>query len=302
VPVTPLPSLLAAARAQSYAVGYFEAWDGYSLEAVVEAAEAERAPVVIGFGCLLAEQEWLDRGGIEALGALGRTVAERAKVPVSLLLNETQTLAQALRGVESGFNAVMMASSERDPAEAVLEVAELVRFSHDRGVGVEGELGSLPNAGGDKDGVAAAAKLTDPEEAAAFVAATGVDCLAVSFGNVHLLEGRSAPVDLDRLETIYRSVGVPLAAHGGTGFPPEAVRAAVARGVAKFNVGTVLKRTFLDGLVEAVAAVPTPLDAGGVHDALGSHLPQDLLMQARARMVPVVRKLIRLYGGNGYAT
>ncbi len=299
MPLEPLPSLLATARGEGYAVGYFEAWDSYSLEAVLEAAEAERAPVVIGFGCLLADQGWLNDGGIEALGALGRGVAERALVPVSLLLNETHTLAQALRGVEAGFNAVMMASSERGPGEAMDEVAELVRFAHERGVGVEGELGSLPNAGG---GVAAAARPTDPGDAAAFVAGTGVDCLAVSFGNVHLLEGRSAPVDLDRLAAIHSQVDVPLAAHGGTGFPPEAVDRAVAHGIAKFNVGTALKRCFLEGLVDAVGTIRPALDAAGLHDALGSHLPQDVLVQARARMVPLVRELIRLYGGSGRAT
>ena len=298
MPLQPLPSLLAAARAESYAIGYFEAWDSYSLEAVVEAAQAERAPVVLGFGCLLSDQGWLDDGGIEALGALGRSVAELADVPVSLLLNETHTLAQALRGVEAGFNAVMMASSEHGRAEAVDEVAELVRFAHERGAAVEGELGSLPNAGG----VPAAARPTDPGEAAAFVAATGVDCLAVSFGNVHLLEGRTAPVDLDRLAAIHRQVDVPLAAHGGTGFPAEAVQGAVAHGVAKFNVGTAVKRCFLEGLVAAVGTIPPALDAAGLHDALGSHLPQDVLVQARGRMVPAVRKLIRLYGGSGRAT
>ena len=294
MPLKPLPHLLAAARAERYAVGYFEAWDGYSLEAVVEAAEAERAPVVIGFGCLLADQGWLDRGGIEALGALGRSVAERTEVPVSLLLNETHTLAQALRGIDSGFNAVMMASA------TISEVAELAARAHERGVAVEGELGSLPNAASEEVG-ASAASLTDPAEAADFVAATGVDCLAVSFGNIHLLEGGSAPVDLDRLEAIHRRVETPLTVHGGTGFPAEAVEAAIARGVAKFNVGTVLKRRFLDGLVNAVGTIPPALDAAGVHDALGSHLPQDVLAQARARMVPVVRELIRLYGGSGRA-
>jgi fructose-bisphosphate aldolase class II len=298
MPLEPLPSLLAGARRGSYAVGYFEAWDGYSLEAVVGAAEAERAPVVIGFGCLLADQAWLDRGGIEALGALGRTVAERASVPVSLLLNETHTLAQAQRGVEAGFNAVMIASSGREPGEARHEVAELVGFAHERGVAVEGELGSLADGSA---GAPGAARPTDPAAAAAFVAATGVDCLAVSFGNVHLLEGASASVDLDLLEAIHRSVGVPLVAHGGTGFPPEAVPAAIARGVAKFNVGTVLKRSFFDGLVAAAAAVPAPLDAGGLHDAVGSHRPGDLLAQAAGRIVPVVRALIGLYGGSGRA-
>ncbi len=298
MPLVPLTELLAAARAGAYAVGYFEAWDGYSLEAVVEAAEAERAPVVLGFGCLLVDPGWLDRGGIEKLGALGRAVAEQARVPVGLLLNEAHTLAQALRGVESGFTAVMLTSAGRDRAGAVRDVAELVRLAHDRGVAVEGELGSLPDAGGGNPD-ATAASLTDPEEAAAFAAATGVDCLAVSFGNVHLLEGRGAPIDLDRLEAIHRRVGVPLVAHGGTGFPADAVAPAIARGIAKFNVGTALKRAFLAGLGEGLPALPVPTSAATVHDAIGSHRPQDVLVQAQARIVPVVRELIQLYGGSG---
>ena len=93
---------------------------------------------------------------------------------------------------------------------------------------------------------------------------------------------------------------MPLVAHGGTSFPPDAVRCG-AGGVAKFNVGTVLKRTFLAGLTEAVAALPVPASAASVHDAIGSHLPQDVLAQTRARMVPVVRELIQLYGGAGRA-
>ena len=89
--LVPLTDLLADARAGGYAVGYFEAWDGYSLDAVLDAAEAERAPVVLGFGCLLADQDWLDAGGIESLAGLGRAAAERSRVPVSLLLNEAHT-------------------------------------------------------------------------------------------------------------------------------------------------------------------------------------------------------------------
>jgi fructose-bisphosphate aldolase class II len=297
MPLVPLPDLLAAARAERYAVGYFEAWDGYSLEAVVEAAEAEQAPVVIGFGCLLVDSAWLDRGGIEALGALGRAGAERARVPVALLLNEARTSAQAIRGVEAGFNAVMMTSAEQDPPKRASDVAELVRFAHARGVAVEGEIGILPDAGqGALD--AAEAGVTDPDEAAAFVAATGVDCLAVSFGNVHLLEGRPAPIDLDRLEAIHHSTSVPLVAHGGTSFPADAVAPAIARGVAKFNVGTALKRAFLSGLTDGVAALQDPVSAA-VHQAIGSHSRQDVLVQARARIVPVVRELIQLYGGSG---
>lgn len=297
MPLVPLTTLLAEARTDGYAVGYFEAWDSYSLEAVVEAAEAERAPVILGFGCLLVDHAWLDGGGIEALGCLGRRVAETARVPTCFLLNETHTLEQALRGLDAGFTALMMHTGGQSPADSVEQVGALVRIAHERGAAVEGELGRLPDAtDGEIDDTQAA--LTDPDEAAAFVAATGVDCLAVSFGNVHLLEGRAAPVDLDRLAAVHRRVDVPLAVHGGTSFPPEAVEAAIVRGVAKFNVGTVLKRTFLEGLAEAVEARPGDLSP---HDLLGSHFSHDLLEAGKRRLTPAVRRLIRLYGGSGRA-
>ena len=287
----PLTGLLEDALAGGYAVGYFETWDGYSLEAVLEAAESERAPVILGFGCLLVDQGWLDAGGIETLACLGRAAAERSRVPVSLLLNEAHTLGHALRGVEAGFNAVMLSSSD------VETVSSLVREAHGRGVAVEGELGMLPDAVGDEID-ASRATLTDPEQAAAFVEATGVDCLAVSFGNVHVLEGRAAAVDLARLDAVHRRVDVPLVVHGGTSFPAAAVEGAIARGVAKFNVGTALKRAYLHGLTAAVTS--TAADASP-HDLIGSHGPSDLLDAAKQEMIQVVRDLMRLYGSSGRA-
>ena len=285
--LVPLTELLADARAGGYAVGYFEAWDASSLEAVLEAAEGERAPVILGFGCLLVDQGWLDAGGIETFAALGRVPAERSRVPVSLLLNEAHTVAHALRGVDAGFNAVMVCSSDVD------RVAGLVRDAHARGVAVEGELGTLPDADD-----ASHASLTDPEQAAAFVEATGVDCLAVSIGNVHVLEGRAAQIDLERLDAIHRRVGVPLVVHGGSSFPADAVDGAIARGVAKFNVGTALKRAYLDGLTQAVESASP---GASPHDLLGSHGPGDLLGAAKERMTAVVRDFIRLYGSSGRA-
>jgi ketose-bisphosphate aldolase len=292
MPLTHMTNMLARASAEGYAVGYFEAWDSYSLEAVVEAAEAEQAPVVLGFGCLLIDQPWLDASGIETLGCLGRRVAERARVPVSLLLNEAHTLDQALRGIEAGFNAVMLHTDDREV------VAKLVRAAHPRGVAVEGEVGVLPDAHVDGRIDESHATLTDPEDAASFQAATGVDCLAVSFGNVHTLEGRTARVDLDLLEAIQRHVRVPLVVHGGTGFPSEAITSAISRGVAKFNIGTALKRAFLDGLWAGVGGIST---GSSPHELLGSHGHSDLLAAGKPGMVAVVRDLIRLYGGSGRA-
>ena len=127
MPLVPMTELFERARREGYALGYFEAWDLYSLEAALEAAEAEESPVILGFGCMMADRDWLDQGGVEALGAMGRVVAERARVPVALLLNEAQTLDQALRGVESGFNAVMLDTSAWAWDDAVAQVSELTR-------------------------------------------------------------------------------------------------------------------------------------------------------------------------------
>ena len=277
--------LLADARRGGYALAYLEAWDSYSLEAVVEAAEAEQAPVILGFGCLLVDQGWVDRGGIEQFAALGREAVARIGVPAALLLNETHTVAQAVRGLDAGFNYVMVHGASRD------EVAELAREAHRRGAAVEGELGELPDGVDDSSGAP-----TDPEAAATFVAETGIDVLAPSFGNVHVFEGRAGSVDLDLLGSIGDRAGVPLAVHGGSSFPPELVPGAIAAGAAKFNVGTSLKRAFLRGVAETIDP-----DGGDAQAQIGSRTPADVLAAGAARMRDAGRELIRLYGGSGRA-
>src|ERR1044071_9139281 len=111
MPQVPMTTLMQRALQDGYGLGYFEAWDSYSLEAVLEAAEEERSPVILGFGGMMASTEWLDQGGVAMLGAMGSVVAKRARVPVSLLFNEAQTLEQAIEGMEAGFNAVMLDTS-----------------------------------------------------------------------------------------------------------------------------------------------------------------------------------------------
>ena len=63
--LVPFKELLTAAQHGGYAVGYFEAWDVYSLEAVLEAAEAEQSPVILGFGGATMEPGWLNSGSLE---------------------------------------------------------------------------------------------------------------------------------------------------------------------------------------------------------------------------------------------
>jgi ketose-bisphosphate aldolase len=288
--LVPFNELLSDARAGKYSVGFFEAWDVYSLEAVLEAAEDERAPVVLGFGEVMMEPGWLDRGAVERLGALGRAAADSSRVPVSLLLNEASSMSHIVRGIHSGYNAVMLDSGDLPYDENVRLTRYIVEMAHAVGVGVEAEIGVLPNVTGEMGD--AGARLTDPDEAARFVEQTGIDALSVSVGNVHLLSEGKAAIDLERLEAIHRKVAVPLVIHGGTGFPEDAIGRALECGVAKINIGTVLKRVFLEGLEEAVRTLG---DAYSYHQVLGSRKETDVLQQGKIRMKEEVARRIKLW-------
>jgi len=311
--------LLRAALAGGYAVGYFEAWDQYSLEAVLEAAEECRSPVILGFGGEIMNQEWYDGGGQRRLAALGVAAAESAKVPTALLLNEAKTIEQVSRGLAWGFNAVMLDTSGLPLEQNVAATRRVVEMAHAAGAHVEGEVtrlrqgfgGQAPHSFSDggqaphsfSDGGQAPHSfsdggLTDPAQAARYVAETGVDALSISIGNVHALTEGESRVDLDHLTGLHSAVRVPLVIHGGTGFPDSAVAPAIERGVAKFNVGTILKQVFLEGLRDALAALPARVN---LLEAIGSRKASDVQQRAKERMKVEVMRRMAVYRSAGRA-
>jgi ketose-bisphosphate aldolase len=289
-----MTDVLAQARQGGYALGYFESWDQYSFEAAVEAAEEARSPAIIGFGGAVADQAWLDGRGVEQMAAIALSLAARASIPAAVLFNEARTFGQVLRGLRAGCTAVMLDTSHLGFDDNVAATRRVVEAAHALGASVEAELGHL--ADGSDPGVAAVG--TDPDEAARFVEQTGIDALAVSVGNVHILEGGAAEIDLERLAAIQWAVPVPLVIHGGTGFPDASVPAAVARGVAKFNVGTRLKRLYLDGLRQSLAELPERINA---HALVGSREPVDVLMRSKLAVKAEIGRLMRVYGCAGRA-
>ena len=251
----------------------------------------------MGFGATMLEDNWLNKNGIEFLAAGGRALLKDAKVPVAFLLNETHTLEQAIKGIEVGFNTVMIDSHRWEVDKAKKEVKALVDIAHKNNVQVEAEFGSLPDYLGGEI-VDAKSYMTDPAEAKKFVEETGIDCLAVAIGNVHLLTKGSANIDIQRLKEIRSQVSLPIAIHGGTGFPDNQIKEAIANGVAKFNVGTRLKTDFLKSVREYV----TNLDENCfVHDIVGSHKKSDFLEVGKDSIKANVRKFIKLYGSGGMA-
>jgi len=287
--------LLQAALRDGYALGYFEAWDQYSMEATIEAAEEECAPAILGFGGAVTSPAWLEGGGIEEMVALARCLASRSDLPVAILFNEARTLAQIKRGLNAGCNAVMLDTSHLPYDENAALTRCVVEMAHQQGASVEAELGHLADA---ENLAAGQGTRTRPDEAARFVGATGVDALAVAIGNTHLLVDGQADVDLELLEKLKHAAAVPLVIHGGTGFPAAAVGRAITRGVAKFNVGTRLKHAYLAGIREAIGRIP---DRPHIHAFIGSREEGDILALGKEHVKMEIRPLLRLYGCAGRA-
>mgnify|MGYP003331875781 FL=1 len=292
-----MSSLLKHAAQNNYAVGYFESWDSYSFEAILETAENEQSPIIMGFGATMLEDNWLNKNGISFLGASGKILLENAKVPVAFLLNETHTLEQALKGIEVGFNTVMIDSHRWPVEEAKRAVKKLVDVAHKNNVEVEAEFGSLPDYLGGEI-VDAHSYMTDPQEAQEFVKDTGIDCLAIAIGNVHLLTKGSANINIERLKEIKSKVSIPLAVHGGTGFPDSQIKDAILNGVSKFNVGTRLKTDFFNEVRKYIMNLE---QEPFIHDIVGSHKEKDFLEQGKKAIIKKVTSFMKLYGSSGKA-
>jgi ketose-bisphosphate aldolase len=293
MPLISFNRMLEVARAKEFAIGYFEAWSQESLEAVLQAAEEADSPVILGFGGMMVDQAWLDRWGIGYFAAMGQAAVERSRVPVCLILNETKELEHCMRGVRLGFNVVMLDSSLLPLQENIEVTRRLVAAAHPRGVAVEAELGHLPEAGGEGRGI-----LTDPDSARRFAEETGIDALAVSIGNIHLGIDTEIRVDFDLLERLGKALRIPLVIHGGSSFPRDALGRCFELGVAKMNVGTILKKAFLDGIRESVSRTATAAD---IQALVGSRKESDLFAEGSRRVKELVKGFMADYRSAGKA-
>lgn len=295
--LVPMRELLETALKNSYAVGYFEAWDQYSMEAVIEATEESRSPVIIGFGGVMMNQDWFGNGGLKRLAAMGKVTAEDAKVPVSYLLNEVESFDHIRQGLSAGFNVVMLDTSNLPLEENIVETKKVVDAANPLGIGVEGECDPLPDASGTM-GTHSGAKKTDPEEAARYVSETGIDALSIAIGNEHIrAEGKSS-VDFELLARIRDAVPVPLVIHGGTGYPDDTIARSIELGVAKFNVGSVMKKIFIEKIRESVSGLT---DKPDFQELIGSRKTGDVLQSAKQAVKAEVMRRMAVYGSNGKA-
>lgn len=295
--IVPMRDMLADAMRNMYAVGYFEAWDQYSLEAVVEAAQESKSPVIIGFGGVMMNQEWFTRGGLAELGAMGRVVAENATVPVAYLLNEVLSFDHITQGLKAGFNAVMLDTSHLPLEQNIAQTCMVVQAANECGANVEGECDPLPDASGTM-GEHAGSRKSDPEDARRFVNETCVCALSIAIGNEHIRTDGKSAIDFDLLGRLQNAVSVPLVIHGGTGFPDDCVQRAIELGVAKFNVGSIMKKMYLESVRDSMFLLP---DCPDFQQLVGSRKHTDFLEVAKNAVKLEVKRRMAVYGSTGKA-
>ena len=229
-----LSDVLPAANGRGAALIGFVCLGWEDARTYVAAGEAVGAPVILQVGPGARSHMPL-----AVWGPMLRHLGEEAAIPVVVHLDHASDVETCREAIDAKFTSVMIDGSRLSFEENVELTHTVCEMAHEAGVSCEGEIGFVGYHDGD------VSNPTDPDEAGRFAREAGVDALAVSVGNVHLQMEAATRIDREALAAIETAVSVPLVLHGASGLAREdRVWAARESRVAKFNLGTQLRRTF----------------------------------------------------------
>jgi fructose-bisphosphate aldolase class II len=242
-------------------------------EAIVAGAEKAGRPVILQISENAVK---FHHGRLAPIAAATSAVAAAAGTPVSVHVDHVEDEKLLHAGPENGVSSAMFDASKLDYDANVAATKAAAQWAHQHGMFLEAELGEV----GGKDGAHAPGVRTDPAEAAAFVTATGVDALAVAVGSSHAMSERTASLDFDLIARLRSAVPVPLVLHGSSGVADDELRKAVAAGITKINVGTLLNVNFTRAIRASLASDATVTD------------PRKYLAPARVAVAEAVAALL----------
>jgi fructose-bisphosphate aldolase, class II len=270
-------SLLSAARAEKRAVAAFNVITLEHAEGIVAGAERAGRPVILQISENAVK---FHEGCVLPIARAVQALAEAADVPVSLHLDHVEHDALLRQAIDAGFSSVMFDASHASYTENVERTRRAAEWAHTNGLLIESELGQV----GGKDGVHLSAHepraRTDPDEAAAYVASTGVDALAVAVGSSHAMTERTAGLDFALIERLRDAVPVPLVLHGSSGVPDDDLAKGVRAGIVKVNIGTALNMAYTGAVRSFLSDDAKTVD------------PRKFLKPARVALAGTVAQLI----------
>ena len=277
-----LTQLLQAAVSAGRGVGAFNVFSLEHAEALVAGAAEAGTPVVLQ----LSQNAIRYHGSLAPIALATLALARACDISAVVHLDHATDVDLVHEAVALGVGSVMFDGSKLDYDDNVETTASVVAHCHARGVDVEAELGVV----GGKDGVHAPGVRTRPDEAVAFVEATGVDALAVAVGSSHAMTERSAALDLDLIMELRAAVPVPLVLHGSSGVPDEEIIRAVRAGMTKINIATHLNKVFTAAVRETLLQQPNLVDSrkylGPARDAMAAEAARLLIMLDSAGSQP----------------
>lgn len=274
-----LSQILKKADAGHYAIGGFNMTTLESALGIVEAAEAEKSPVI-----LQITEKTIDYMGLEVAFAIAKALADKASVPVAIHLDHGRNFELAESAMKIGFSSIMLDVSKLAESERIPFVKDFTKRAHRQNVTVEVEEDVI---GGKEDYVDGKHwRFTDPTRAATFVKETNCDAFAVSIGNSHGKPQPGEVFDLKLISEVNQRVSVPLVLHGASSTPDHLIRDAIARGICKINIDTDLRLAFTKELRATLAEDKDLYD------------PRDELKPTIGEIKETVIEKMRLFGSN----
>ncbi len=284
-------AVLAEATQQRFAVCAYNVDTLDYMRAIVAAAEEERAPII-----LEAVEPALEGMGLKYFARLAGEMAKDAKVPVGIHLDHGTTIDWVKACLDEGFSSVMIDASHKPLKENIRITQEVVRLAEKYGAFSEGEIGHVPGIEENSEGLRSDLVYTDPDQAAEYCRESGVHSLAVSIGTVHYMRREPLKLDFHLLDRIREAVKVPLVLHGGAAVTDPDMRAAVDRGIAKYNIAYKGYKAFLAGLEEGFRNIKEEIMPGKLFV-----FPSEVMKAGVESARKEIQSKIRLLGGSGRA-
>lgn len=296
--------ILGAALKNGLAVGAFNFSNMEILQAIVESTNEENSPCIVQ-----VTESALKYMGMAYVRHMVTAAAESSKVPLCLHLDHGKDFDICAMCIDNGFSSVMIDKSSLPFDENVKHTKKVVEYAHKNGVSVEAELGILSGIEDHIDVSETDSFFTDPDSASIFVNETGIDSLAIAIGTIHgahkCKNGKTPKLDIERLKKIREKIGedFPLVLHGASSVYSDIVQKctifgakienasgitdadiieAIKNGVAKINVDTDIRLSFLSGILEYTQNNPTNID------------PRKYLMHAKELAKSVIKRKIKL--------
>lgn len=243
-----MTDMLNKALKEKYAVGQFNINNLEWTQAILQAAQEEQSPAILG----VSEGAAKYMGGNKVVVAMVNALMETMDitVPIALHLDHGSSFESVKSAIDAGFSSVMIDNSAFPIDENIENTKKVVEYAHANGVSVEAEVGTV---GGEEDGVIGDVVYADAQECKRMIDEAGIDALAAALGSVHGDYVGEPKLGFDEMKEISELTGAPLVLHGGSGIPVHQIEKAIEYGHTKINVNTELQQVWTKRTRDVIA-------------------------------------------------